>query len=122
MMVPGESVSLSLFTFSLSHFLTFSLSHFLTFSLSLSLLLFFFFSFLLSFLFFFLSFFFFSQVAINLTILVDQTTAPALNMGQEKLEDIVIFHIEDGKVLSLSLLYLTLFSFSLFSFLMFIFF
>uniref|UniRef100_A0A7S4P4K0 Rho-GAP domain-containing protein n=1 Tax=Paramoeba aestuarina TaxID=180227 RepID=A0A7S4P4K0_9EUKA len=37
------------------------------------------------------------SVTINLTVLVDKETAPALNMGNDKLEDIVIFHIENGK-------------------------
>ncbi|KAI8923326.1 hypothetical protein BC831DRAFT_501480 [Entophlyctis helioformis] len=37
------------------------------------------------------------KLPINVTILVDRTTAPGLNSGKEYLEDILILHTENGK-------------------------
>ena len=33
----------------------------------------------------------------ELTLLVDMDTAPGLNTGQDKLEDILVLHLEGGK-------------------------
>ncbi|KAI9102450.1 Endonuclease/exonuclease/phosphatase [Phlyctochytrium arcticum] len=37
------------------------------------------------------------QLKVNVTILVDETTAPALNFQQDSLDDILILHTENGK-------------------------
>ena len=42
----------------------------------------------------------------ELKVLVDYDTAPSLTMGQEKIEDILVLHLEGGKDFFVSLLLL----------------